>query len=83
MPEPAVLSKFVGRPEQAAEIEEAGADDDASGAVSPSENEGAYGHCDSAYQRIEQKHFLLVGAKIVGLGGDDDIHDHIKQQNSQ
>jgi hypothetical protein len=67
MPEFAVLSKLIRRPNQSDEIPDAATDYDTRGTVVPSENEsaGRYGH--SSHQRVDEEYFLFMRPEIVGL----------------
>ena len=83
MPESSVLTELVGRPHQSAPIEEAGADNYPGGAAPPSEDEGAYRDNYCTDDRIDEEYFLLMRPKIIGLGKDDDICQHVKQQDPE
>ena len=83
MPNSSVLSEFVRRPHQSAPIEKAGADHYPCGAVAPSKDEGTDRDSYSADERIDEEYLVLVCTKIVGLCRDNDIYDHVKQQNPE
>ena len=80
MPEFPVFSEYVGCPHQSRPIEERSTYRDPHRAVSPSKDECEYRHGYRADNRIYEEYLLLMRAKIIGFGKNDDIHHHIKQQ---
>jgi len=83
MPERSVFLEFIRRPDEAAEIENAAADNDPCSAVVAADDEGAQRNGHGSDERIEEKYFLLVCSQIIRLSKDNDIHDHVNQQNPE
>ena len=83
MPNSSVFSEFVRRPHQSDPIEEAGADHYPCGAVTPSKDEGTDRDSYSSDQRVDEEYLLLMRPKIIGFRRDDDVYNHVKQQNPE
>src|SRR5215831_6395162 len=83
MPEPPIFAEFLCCPRECTKIEDTASESDSRGTVASPEYEGAQGNSDRPNERVEEKHLLLVRAKVIGFGENDDIDDHVDHQNSE
>lgn len=83
MPKSSILNKLAGCPQQSAEVQEGTTHDYPGGAVEPTKDNGGCGNDYCADCRIDEEHLLLVRAKIICLSENDDIYDHVEQQESE
>ena len=83
MPKLPVFLKFVSRPNQSSQVEKTATPHNSGCAVVPSKDERACSHGGSADHGIDKEYLLLVCSQIVRFRNDNDIYNHIQQQNAE